>query len=89
MKVSLYEGMALWTVRAEYDPASKVWWTAECDVPGLVTEGETLERLRERVVAVLPEMVELNAHHIEPERRQGPHSLRLIAHYDGVTQIAA
>ena len=44
--------MALWTMHACYDPEAKVWYTLDCDVPGLVTEGATLERLRDRALAV-------------------------------------
>ena len=81
--------MTLWTLHAAYDPEAQIWYTMDCDVPGLVTEGETLERLRERAVAVLPELLELNGGGIEPERRQGPHSLRLVAFHESTIPIAA
>jgi predicted RNase H-like HicB family nuclease len=78
-----------WTLHAAYDPEARVWYTIYCDVPGLVTEGETLERLRERAAAILPELVELNAHEIAADRREGPHELRLVAFHQSVTPIAA
>lgn len=81
--------MALWTLHAAYDPEARVWYTMDCDVPGLVTEGETLERLRERAAAVLPELVEGNAHLIDEDRRAGPHSLRLVAFHESTVSIAA
>ena len=81
--------MALWTLHAAYDPEAGVWYTLDCDVPGLVTEGETLERLRDRAVAVLPELLEDNAHIIDKERGAGPHSLRLVAFHESVVPIAA
>ena len=81
--------MALWTMHASYDPEAKVWYTLDCDVPGLVTEGETLERLRDRALAVLPELLEDNAHLIDPERRKGPHSLRLVAFHESTMPVAA
>lgn len=81
--------MAIWTLHAAYDPEARVWYTVDCDVPGLLTEGETLERLHERAAAVLPELVEDNAHLIDQERRTRPHSLRLIAYYDSTVPIAA
>lgn len=81
--------MALWTMHACYDPEAKVWYTLDCDVPGLVTEGATLERLRDRALAVLPELLEDNAHLIDPERRKGPHSLRLVAFHESTMPVAA
>ena len=81
--------MTLWTLHAAYDPETRVWYTMDCDVPGLVTEGETLERLRERAAAVMPELLTDNAGEIAPERRQGPHELRLVAFHESTTPIAA
>jgi predicted RNase H-like HicB family nuclease len=81
--------MAQWTIHAAYDEEAGVWYTLDCDVPGLLTEGETLERLRERAAAILPELVELNAHEIGPERQKGPHSLRIVAFHESVVPIAA
>ena len=81
--------MALWTLHAAYDPEAMVWYTLDCDVPGLVSEGETLERLRERAMAVLPELLEDNSPLIEPERRMGPHSLRLVAFHESTMPVAA
>jgi predicted RNase H-like HicB family nuclease len=81
--------MAIWTLHAAYDVEEKIWYTLDCDVPGLVTEGETLERLRERAAAVLPELLDDNAHQIPAERRTGPHSLRLVAFHESTMPIAA
>jgi predicted RNase H-like HicB family nuclease len=81
--------MALWTLHAAYDAEAKVWYTLDCDVPGLVTEGETLERLRDRAAAVLPELIEDNAHLISEDRRAGPHELRLVAFHESTISVAA
>lgn len=81
--------MALWTLHAAYDPDEHVWYTLDCDVPGLSTEGESLERLHERAAAVLPELIIANAQHIASERRDGPHELRLVASYESTLSIAA
>ena len=81
--------MAIWTLHAAYDPVEKVWYTLDCDVPGLVTEGETLERLRERAAAVLPELIADNASELPEEKRIGPHSLRLVAFHESTIPIAA
>ena len=81
--------MALWTLHAAYDPEAQIWYTLDCDVPGLVTEGDTLERLRERAAAVLPELIADNAAHIAEDRRVGPHSLRLVAFHESTVPVAA
>ncbi|MEG3123437.1 DUF1902 domain-containing protein [Sphingomonas sp. GB1N7] len=81
--------MALWTLHAAYDPEAQIWYTLDCDVPGLVTEGDTLERLRERAAAVLPELIVDNAAHIAEDRREGPHSLRLVAFHESTVPVAA
>lgn len=81
--------MTLWTLHAAYDPETHVWYTLDSDVPSLVAEGETVERLRERAAAVLPDLVELNAAQIEPERREGPHHLRLVAFHESPIPVAA
>ena len=81
--------MALWNLHAAYDPEAQVWYTVDCDVPGLVTEGETLERLRDRAAAVMPELLADNARLISEERRQGPHELRLVAFHESTIPVAA
>jgi len=50
-------------VRAEWDDDAKVWVATSEDVPGLVSEAETVERLIERVMAVIPELLEANGKH--------------------------
>ncbi len=81
--------MAIWTLHAAYDAEHHVWYTLDCDVPGLVTEGESLEHLRDRAAAVLPELLADNADQIPLERREGPHSLRLVAFHESILPIAA
>ncbi|MGI4731442.1 MAG: hypothetical protein ACRYFW_06815 [Janthinobacterium lividum] len=44
--------MTLWTLHAAYDPDARVRYTLHCDVPELVTEGDTFEHLRDRAMAV-------------------------------------
>lgn len=81
--------MTVWTLHAGYDPEARCWYTLDCDVPGLVTEGDTLEHLRDRAVAVLPELIADNAHLIDEERRRGPHALRLVAFHESTVPVAA
>ncbi|WP_242187677.1 DUF1902 domain-containing protein [Sphingomonas sp. CARO-RG-8B-R24-01] len=81
--------MALWTLHAAYDPEAHIWYALDCDVPGLVTEGETIERLRDRAAAVMPELICDNAHLIDEDRRSGPHALRLVALHESTIPVGA
>ena len=81
--------MAVWTIHAAYDPEAHFWYVIDCDVPGLVTEGATIEELRDRAAAVLPELLELNAHEVPVERQAGPHHLRLVAFHESTVPVAA
>jgi predicted RNase H-like HicB family nuclease len=49
-------------VRAWWDEDAKVWVAESADVQGLVTEADTLEQLRDKVLVMIPELLELNAH---------------------------
>ena len=44
-------------VRAVWDDAAAVWVATSDDVPGLVTEADTFEALREKVLALVPELM--------------------------------
>ena len=82
--------MALWTIRAEYDPEAAVWWTADSDVPGLAADAATLDELATKVGAMLPDLLELNADQLaDASRRTGPHRLRIIAHHERLFDVAA
>ena len=48
------------TIRAEWDSEAGVSVAESDDVPGLVTEADTLERLVERLRVLVPELLELN-----------------------------
>lgn len=82
--------MAVWTVRADYDADARVWWTADSDIPGLAADAATLEELAEKVGRLLPDLLEIDGGHLlTPERRQGPHELRIIAHHERSFPVAA
>ena len=51
-------------VIAQWDNEVGVWVATSDDIPGLVTEAASLDELLERVLAVVPELLEDNAHHI-------------------------
>lgn len=46
---------------AEWDGQAGVWVATSEDVPGLVTEAETVEALMEKLRVLVPELLELNA----------------------------
>ena len=48
-------------VRAEWDSDSLVWVATSDDVPGLVTEADTLEALDAKLRVMVPELLEANA----------------------------
>jgi Domain of unknown function (DUF1902) len=47
-------------VRAIWDDEARVWVAASEDVPGLVAEALTLEALRDKVLVMVGELLELN-----------------------------
>ena len=47
-------------VRAQRDELAGVWVATSEDVPGLVTEAATLEDLQEKVLVMIPELLEAN-----------------------------
>lgn len=82
--------MGSWTVRADYDAEAKVWWTADSDIPGLSADAPSLEALAEKIGRLLPDLLTLNeAELLSPERREGPHELRIVAHHERSFQVAA
>jgi predicted RNase H-like HicB family nuclease len=47
-------------IRAEWDDEANVFVASSEDVPGLATEGETLEGLIEKLKIMIPELLEAN-----------------------------
>ena len=50
------------TVSAEWDSEARVWVAESEDVPGLVAEASTPEKLEGKLKILIPELLELNAH---------------------------
>lgn len=48
-------------IHAEWDADASVWVASSDDVPGLVTESETLEALDSKLQTLVPELLEANA----------------------------
>jgi len=47
-------------VRAEWDDEAKVWVATSEDIPGLATEADTMEVLRQKLHVMIPELIEAN-----------------------------
>ena len=47
-------------IRAEWDDETRVWVATSDDVPGLATEGTTLEELIEKLKIMIPELLDAN-----------------------------
>jgi predicted RNase H-like HicB family nuclease len=47
-------------VRAVWDDEAKVFVATSDDVPGLITEADTVEALRDKLLVIIPELIELN-----------------------------
>ena len=54
-------------VRAEWDDEALVWVANSDDVPGLATEGETVESLIEKLKVMIPELLEANGNPLSDE----------------------
>ena len=52
--------ISLMIIRAHWDAVAAVWVATTDDVPGLVTESATLEGLRDKLVVMIPELMEAN-----------------------------
>ena len=82
--------MSVWTIRAEYDPEAKVWWSAESDLPGLAADAATLEELAAKAGSMLPDLLSIHGPEISDKRRlSGPHRIRIIAHHERMFDVAA
>ena len=70
------EGEA-YVVHTEWGGEASVWAATSDDVPGLVTEGATLELLVEKLRVMVPEMLELNG--VLPPEQAAAAPFRLLA----------
>lgn len=73
------------TVNAEWDPEARVWVATSDDVPGLITEAETVEALAEKLAVMIPELLEANGILINSADRQVP--INLIAHREQLISL--
>ncbi len=73
------------TVNAEWDPEAKVWVATSDDVPGLITEAETVEALAEKLSVMIPELLEANGTLANNAIRKVP--INLIAHREELISL--
>ena len=73
------------TVNAEWDPEAKVWVATSDDVPGLITEADTVEALTEKLSVVIPELLEANGTLVGNGVREVP--INLIAHREQLISL--
>lgn len=50
--------MSIIVVKADWDAEAEVWTATSSDVPGLVAESATLEKLRPKVISMIEDLIE-------------------------------
>lgn len=65
-------------VVADWDDEAHVWVATSDDVPGLVAEADSEERLAEKLKALVPELLEMNAHLLDDSQC----SQEFVIHYN-------
>ena len=50
--------MSIIVVKADWDSEAKVWTATSGDVPGLVAESPTIEKLRPKVLAMIEDLID-------------------------------
>jgi predicted RNase H-like HicB family nuclease len=63
-------------VTVEWDDEARVYVATSDDVPGLIAEAPTLDEVRDKVLALVPDLLELNAH-LTPDREPHGKMIRL------------
>jgi predicted RNase H-like HicB family nuclease len=53
-------------VIADWDDEAAVWVATSDDIPGLITEADTLEALRAKLIDLVPELIAENGEPSEP-----------------------
>jgi predicted RNase H-like HicB family nuclease len=77
----------LFHVEATWDPEADVWVATSEDVPGLATEAPSLERLREKLRTIVPELLEANR--VIPTQDMEGVSFELTSHRQERVRLAS
>jgi hypothetical protein len=59
--------MALLVVRAALDAEAGVWYVTGSDVPGLATEAQSFDELCQKILVMVPELLDANGWEGDPE----------------------
>lgn len=82
--------MAIWTIRANYDPEEHVWYSTDGDIPSLAIDAKTLEDLACKAGEQLPDLLEIHADDFKDKSiLSGPHRIRIIAFHEREFDVAA
>ena len=52
------KSMGTFVFEVTWDNEANVWWVSKTPIPGLITEAETLDELSQKLVVMIPEMLE-------------------------------
>ena len=74
-------------VQAFWDKDAEVWVATSEDLPGLVTEAETIEILTQKLRVMIPEIILLNR--IVPSDYVGSITFELISHRQELIEVAS
>ncbi|MEB3213584.1 MAG: DUF1902 domain-containing protein [Leptolyngbyaceae bacterium] len=81
MSSSTYQVVAFW------DEEASVWVATSDDVPGLVTEAETIEVLSQKLHVMIPELLVLNQ--VIPENHHEPIAFKLTSERQEQIKVAS
>jgi predicted RNase H-like HicB family nuclease len=73
------------TVNAEWDTEGNVWVATSEDVPGLITEADTLEDLQKKLTVMIPELLQANGLLADSNITEIP--LNLVAHREQLISL--
>ena len=73
----------IYTVEALWDENAKVWVAEGVNVPGLVTEAPTMEKLMKKLEIMVPEMLKANG--LLKSRKQVP--FRVLSEANAVAHV--
>jgi predicted RNase H-like HicB family nuclease len=76
----------LYKIEAFWDSETEVWVAESEDVPGLVTEADTLESLTDKLRNMIPELLHLN--NIVPANYDSNITFELISHRQELIQVS-
>jgi predicted RNase H-like HicB family nuclease len=75
----------LYKIEAFWDSETQVWVAESEDVPGLVTEADTIESLTDKLREMIPELLHLN--NIVSDDYIGNIAFELISHRQELIQV--